>query len=57
LQEGVEASAASGTPVMEVHDLVMKEAAEDLFRFTCTSADGSSDSLLIRVNSKGGSHE
>lgn len=57
LQAGVNASAASGTTLMQIRDLHMEEVSDNLFRFTCSSEDGSSDSLLISVNSEGGSYE
>lgn len=57
LQKGVEASASIGTTLMQVKELNMEEVSEGLFRFTCVSQDGTSDSILISVHSEGGLHE
>ena len=51
LQKGVEASAAAGTTVMEAADLKMQEVSDGLFQFTCTSKNGTSDSVLVSVHS------
>lgn len=52
LQAGVEASAASGTTIMQVEDLEMEEVSDGLFRFTCTSENGTADSIFISVHSE-----
>ena len=51
LQEGVEASAAAGTTIMEVANLEMQEISDGLLQFTCTSKDGTSDSILVSIHS------
>ncbi len=52
LQKGVEASAQSGTSIIEVQDFSMKELSEGLFQFTCTSSEGCSDSVIVSVRSQ-----
>ena len=52
LQDGVQATAQTGTTIMEITDLQMEELSEGLFRFTCTSSDGTSDSVIIGLHSE-----
>lgn len=52
LQEGVEASAESGTTIMEVNHLEFNELSDGLFQFVCTSTNGISDSVIISVHSE-----
>lgn len=52
LQDGVEASAQSGTSIMEIDHLEMKELSKGLFQFRCTSTDGSFDSVIISIRSR-----
>ncbi len=51
LQEGVNASSKAGASIMEVGDLTMDQISDGLFRFTCASSDGSSDSVIVSVRS------
>ena len=51
LQDGVSASAQNGTTILAIGDLQMEQLTDQLFRFTCTSKDGQSDSVLISVQS------
>lgn len=52
LQEGAEASAQSGTTIMEVDGFEMEEIDQGLFKFRCTAADGSQDSVIIGIQSE-----
>lgn len=52
LQNGVEAGAEAGTTIMEIGDLQMEELSEGLFKFSCVSSDGTSDSVIIGVRSE-----
>lgn len=51
LQEGVSASANTGTTIMEVGSLEMKQVSDNLLRFSCTSKSGDSMSTLINIHS------
>ena len=52
LKEGVTASAQSGTTIMKTNDLIMNEIAEGLFKFSCTSDDGTQDSVIVSLHSE-----
>lgn len=52
LQKGAKASAKSGTTIMEVKNLDMEEIADGLFQFVCTTADGSTDSVIVSLSSE-----
>jgi hypothetical protein len=52
LQKGANASAQSGTTIIEVSDFEMKELTDGLFQFSCTSADGSNDSVIVSLHSE-----
>ena len=52
LQKGVDASAKNGTTILEVENLDMEEIADGLFKFSCTTADGSRDSVIISISSE-----
>ena len=47
IKDGVSAPAQTGTTIMETHDFTMQELENGLFHFTCTTSDGSSDSITI----------
>lgn len=51
LQEGVTAPAQAGTTILSIEDFQMKELSSGLFQFTCISADGSEDSVIIGLQS------
>lgn len=52
IQDGVSASAEFGTSILEIKDLKIKELSDGLFKFTCTDADGSTDSVIISLHSQ-----
>ena len=52
LQKGVSASAKSGTTIMEVENLTMQEITDGVFKFSTTTADGCSNSVIISVSSE-----
>ena len=52
LQEGVEASANSGTTIMEVTDFNMKEIDDGLLKFSCISTDGIENSVIVNIHSE-----
>ena len=47
IKDGVTASAKTGTTIMETHNFTMQELENGLFKFTCTTANGISDSIII----------
>lgn len=51
LQKGVEASAQSGTTIMEIENLDMETLAKGLLKFSSTASDGTSDSIIIGLHS------
>lgn len=51
LQDGVKGSAESGTTILDVKDLKIEKVSDNLFCFSCTSDDGSSNSVIIGVHS------
>ncbi len=51
IQNGVSAPAQSGTTVLEIYNLEMKELKKGLFKFTCYSEDGTKDSVIIGLQS------
>lgn len=52
LQEGVEASAKSGTTIMEVGHFEMEEINDGLFKFSCISSDGTLNSVIVNIHSE-----
>lgn len=52
LQKGAEASAHSGTTIMEIEHLDMEELAEGLLEFRSTASDGSTNSVIISLHSE-----
>ena len=52
LQEGVEASANSGTAITEVTDFNMKEIDDGLLKFSCISTDGIENSVIVNIHSE-----
>ena len=52
LQKGVEASANSGTTIMEVNDFKMNEIDDGLFKFGCLSTDGIENSVIVNIHSE-----
>jgi len=51
VQDGIDASSESGIAILEVDSLEMKELSPGLFQFICTSDNGSSDSVIIQLQS------
>ena len=51
LQDGVKGSAESGTTILDVKDLKIEKVSDNLFCFSCTSDDGSSNAASIGVHS------
>lgn len=51
LQEGITASADSGTTVMQIEELEMKELSDNLYQFSCTSTDGTRASTIVSTHS------
>ena len=51
-QEGALVSPQSGSTIMEIEDLQIESIEPGLFKFTCTSADGISDSVMVGVHSQ-----
>lgn len=47
LMDGIEASAQTGTTILEIDGLAMEELSDGLFLFTCTSTDGTSSSTIV----------
>ena len=47
IQKGITASAQTGTTILQIQKLQMKELSDGLFQFTCTSSDNTSDSIII----------
>lgn len=52
MQKDVTALAKNGTTIMEIFDLTMNELSDGLFQFTCTSTDGTSDSIIVSLHSQ-----
>ena len=52
LQQDVEASAQSGTTIMEIENLDMEELSNGLLKFSSTSSDGTTDSVIISLHSE-----
>ena len=52
LQQGAEASAHSGTTIMEIKNLDIESLAEGLLKFSSTASDGTADSVIISLHSK-----
>ena len=52
LQQGVKASAHSGTTIMEIENLDMEELADGLLKFSSTASDGTNDSVIISLQSE-----
>ncbi len=51
VQEGVAASASSGTTIMKINSLDITQVSDDLLRITCTPEFGDSASVLINIHS------
>ncbi|MDD2978650.1 MAG: DUF4860 domain-containing protein [Hespellia sp.] len=54
IQDGVKASPASGTGIMEVEAFHVGETRPGIFQFSCTSAEGSTLTSYVSVTSQGG---
>lgn len=52
LQEGTQATATSGTTILPIDNLEMEKISDGLFQFTCTAADGTTDSVMVGVRSR-----
>ena len=52
IQNGVQANAQAGTTILTLHHLDMKAIDDNLLQFTCYCEDGSSDSIIIGLNSE-----
>ena len=52
VRDGIQTSAEFGTTILEINHLDMESIADDLFRFTCTANDGTTDSLIIATHSQ-----
>ena len=52
VRDGIHTSADFGTTIIEIEHLDMKALADNLFQFTCTASDGSTDSLIIATHSQ-----
>lgn len=52
LQEGVEASAADGRKIMEVHNLQLEQLEKGLFRISCTAREGEKLETVVAVVSE-----
>ena len=52
LQKGVEASAQSGTTIMEIKNLDMEMLEKGLLKFSSTASDGTTDSVIISLHSE-----
>ena len=52
LQQGAEASAHSGTTIMEIENLDIESLAEGLLKFSSTASDGTTESVIISLHSK-----
>lgn len=52
LQQGAEASAHSGTTIMEIENLDMETLSDGLLKFSSTASDGTADSVIISLHSK-----
>lgn len=51
LQKGASASAQSGTTILKIHDFEMQQISSGLYKFICTSADGSQESVILGLHS------
>ena len=51
IQDGISASAEFGTTLLKIKHLEMEEISKGLFKFTCTSTDDSSDSVIVNARS------
>ena len=52
LQKGAKATADSGTAILEINTLEMKEISQGLFKFVCTSSDGTYNSVIVSLSSE-----
>ena len=52
LQQGAEASAHSGTTIMEIENLDIETLSDGLLKFSSTASDGTADSVIISLHSK-----
>ena len=52
IRQGVASTAHAGTTILKLHHLDMKAIDDNLFKFTCYSEDGTSDSIIIGLCSK-----
>lgn len=52
VRDGIHTSADFGTTIIEIEHLDMKALADNLFQFTCTASDGTTDSLIIATHSQ-----
>ncbi len=52
IQDGITASADTGTTIMQIKDLEITEISEDLYQISCTSTDGNRTSTVISTHSK-----
>lgn len=56
IRSDAEATAASGTSILKIKKLKMDELTCGTYKFTCTSEDGSSDSVIISTRSHQAEH-
>lgn len=51
VKDGAEAAAKNGKSILAVEDFSMEAVRDDVFRFTCTDADGNQDSMVVGMRS------
>lgn len=51
IKDGVDAAASDGKKIIDVADFTITQIGNSLYRFTCTTTDGTSHSTVVGVNS------